>query len=51
MNISSILKKKTNGKNFFELPSREKKKLIREAVRGSNELQTKLAREYDRFAY
>lgn len=51
MNLPSVLRKKTSGKNFFELPSREKKKLIKEAVRGSNELQTKLAREYDRFAY
>lgn len=51
MNLSNILIKKNNGKNFFELPSSEKKKLIKEAVKGSNELQTKLAKEYDSFAY
>ena len=50
MKISPILNKKTNGKNFFELPAEEKKKLIKKAVRGSNELQKELSIQYDKLA-
>lgn len=43
-----MLNKKANGKNFFELPAEEKKKLIKKAVRGSNELQKELSVRYDK---
>ena len=51
MKLLNLAKKKNHGKNFFELSSREKKKIIKDAVRGSNELQLELAKKYDRYAY
>lgn len=48
MKVLNFLIKKDKGTNFFELPAKEKKRIIKKAVRGSNELQKKLSREYDR---
>lgn len=39
--------KKKSGKNFFDYPAKEKKKIIKEAVNGSNEKQTELVKKYD----
>ena len=38
-------KKEKIGKNFFELPLKEKKRIVKRAVRGSNELQGELAKK------
>jgi len=52
MKITKFLIKKKSNVNFFDLPSDEKKKLIKNAVKGSNELQEKLVKEYERkFAF
>lgn len=52
MNITKFFVKKKSNVNFFELPSREKKKLIKNAVKGSNELQEKLVKNYNgKFVY
>ena len=48
MKISKFFIKKADGTNFFELPSSEKKKIINNATRGSNELQLELARQFDK---
>lgn len=48
MNILNRLIKKNKGTNFFELPARDKKQIIKKAVHGSNELQKELSKEYDR---
>ncbi|MDO8487019.1 MAG: hypothetical protein Q7S45_01890 [Candidatus Curtissbacteria bacterium] len=50
MKVLNFLIKKDKGTNFFELPAKEKKRIIKEAVRGSNKLQKKLSTEYDRLA-
>jgi hypothetical protein len=50
--INTISSKTTNstraqrGSVFFDLSSREKKKIIKQAVQESNELQNSLLREY-----
>jgi len=46
MKITNIFKKKSRGKNFFELSSVEKKRIIKSAVKGSNEMQLELVKEY-----
>jgi len=46
MKITNLFNKKSRGKNFFELPSAEKKRIIKNAVRGSNEMQLELVKEY-----
>ncbi len=52
MNIAKFFTKKKSNVNFFELPSKEKKKLIKNAVKGSNKLQEDLVKEYNKkFAY
>lgn len=52
MNLTKFFTKKKANINFFELSSKDKKKLIKKAVKGSNEMQEKLVKEYDRkFAY
>ncbi len=38
--------KKAKGKSFFDLSSREKKKIVREAARESNKLQLELVKKY-----
>lgn len=48
MKLLGLFGKKSAGKNFFELPSKEKKRIISKAVRGSNELQKELSIKYDR---
>lgn len=48
MNYKNPFSKNKAGKNFFELPSREKKQIISKAVRGSNELQKELSIKYDK---
>lgn len=48
MKLLNFFGKKSKGKNFFELPSREKKQIIKRAVKGSNEMQLELARRYSR---
>lgn len=48
MNYLDLFSKKKAGKNFFELPSKEKKRIISKAVRGSNELQKELSIKYDK---
>lgn len=47
MKLPLFLSKKTKNINFFEMPAKKKKKIIKEAVRGSNELQRELAREFE----
>lgn len=44
------MNKKNKGINFFELPAKEKKRIIKKAVHGSNELQRELSTEYDKLA-
>lgn len=46
MKITNLFNQKTRGKNFFELSSTEKKRIIKNAVRGSNEMQLELVKEY-----
>lgn len=46
MKISVSFKKRAEGKNFFDLPAKEKKQIINNAVRGSNRLQLELVRGY-----
>jgi hypothetical protein len=46
MKIINIFNRKSRGKNFFELPSVEKKKIIKNAAKGSNEMQLELVKEY-----
>lgn len=47
--ISNIKGKKAKKEvNFFDLPSREQKKIVKEAVRRANKDQLKLVKEYDR---
>lgn len=48
MKILHFLDTKDKGKNFFELPAKEKKQIIKKAVHGSNELQKELSMEYDK---
>jgi len=48
MKLLNFFKKESKGKNFFELPSKEKKQIIKRAVRGSNDLQLELAKRYAR---
>lgn len=50
MKILKLFTKKSKGTNFFELPAREKKQIIKKAVHGSNELQKELSTKYDRLA-
>lgn len=50
MKILKLLTRKDKGTNFFELPAKEKKRIIKKAVHGSNELQKELSTEYDRLA-
>lgn len=42
--------KKDKGTNFFELSAKDKKRILKKAVRGSNELQKELSRKYDRLS-
>lgn len=51
MKYLRLFNKKNTGKNFFELPSREKKRIISKAVRGSNELQKELSTKYDKLVF
>jgi ribosomal protein S21 len=46
MKITNIFKKKSRGKNFFELPSEEKKRIIKKAVKEANKMQLELVKEY-----
>lgn len=50
MRVLNFLTKKNKGTNFFELPAKEKKRIIKKAVQGSNELQKKLSMKYDKLA-
>lgn len=50
MKIPSFLIKKDKGTNFFELSAKEKKRILKKAVHGSNELQKELSKEYERLA-
>ena len=50
MKTLNFLIKKGKGTNFFELPAKEKKRIIKRAVRGSNELQKELSKKYDRLS-
>lgn len=51
MKYVHLFDKKNTGKNFFELPSREKKRIISKAVRGSNALQKELSIKYDKLVF
>lgn len=42
------MSKKKNSKKFFDLPSREQKRIIKVAAREANVEQQELARRYDR---
>lgn len=46
MKFKGFFNNKSKGKNFFEMSSEEKKRIIKNAVRGSNELQLQLVKEY-----
>ncbi len=48
MKVLGIFNRKSKGTNFFELPSKEKKRIINNATRGANELQLGLAKEFDK---
>lgn len=47
MKILKFLSKKEKGTNFFDLPAKDKKRIIKKAVQGSNELQRELSDKYD----
>lgn len=52
MKFINPLTRKNPNINFFDLSSSDKKKLIKNAVKGSNELQENLVKEYNKkFAY
>lgn len=40
-------KKSTSSKNFFDYPSRERKKVIKKAAEGSNYKQAELVSKYN----
>lgn len=40
--------KAVKGKSFFDYPSGEKKKIVKEAARESNRLQLELVKKYDK---
>ena len=44
---SFLLKPQSRKKSFVDLPAKEKKKIIVEAVRGSNKMQADLVKRYD----
>jgi hypothetical protein len=48
--LNKILKigRKKKDKNFFEYPAKVQKSIIKNAIRGANEMQLALVREYER---
>lgn len=47
--VKTFFKFHTNtNPSFYELPAREKKRIIEFALRGANEMQLAIVKEYDR---
>lgn len=52
MNLLKLIKKekKAEGKSYFDLSAKEKKKIIKKAAEDANKMQRDLIRKYEKLA-